>query len=306
MADERRLTEAQGCEAKAKEHLKTSVWKLKTKPDYDSAAIEYERAAVCYKNAGKLDLAVAAHLKASECYGNNKNMFHEAKSKESAAFICRDMKDFKKAGELFKAAADGYLHAGVMDTAAMSIDKAAKLMENADETVAIELYEFGLTLVQQADKSKLAMNFYQRLIKLFLKAADYKKAKAVSVELIEKYKEVDALPRIGQVVVGIVMMALVVDDPIDGLNQLLHLPPSDNFAEERSICNNIITAYEKGDEAKVQEILARGFIRSMDNEYLRLAKLVHVPENKRRDPNSKNDYYVPTTEDGELEDGALC
>ena len=40
----------------------------------------------------------------------------------------------------------------------------------------------------------------------------------------------------------------------------------------------------------------------MDNEYLRLLKLVHVPEDKRRDENQPNLVDDPE----ELEEGALC
>lgn len=59
--------------------LKTSIWKLKTKPEYDLAAAEYERAAVCYRNAERLDLCKDAYVKAAECHGNSGNHFHEAK-----------------------------------------------------------------------------------------------------------------------------------------------------------------------------------------------------------------------------------
>uniref|UniRef100_A0AC34GD82 Uncharacterized protein n=1 Tax=Panagrolaimus sp. ES5 TaxID=591445 RepID=A0AC34GD82_9BILA len=61
------------------------------------------------------------YLKAAECHGNNKNQFHEAKCKESAGMVARDMKNMKEAGKLFKEAAEGFLYAGVMDTAAMTI-----------------------------------------------------------------------------------------------------------------------------------------------------------------------------------------
>jgi len=302
--NEKKIAEAQECENKAKEHLKTSIWKMKTKPDYDSAAYEYDRAAVCYKNADKLDLCLQMYLKSAECHGLNKNLFHEAKSKEAGAMVARDMKDMKQAGKLFKEAADGYLHSGVMDTAASTIDKAAKLMEANDDKVAIELYEFGLTLVQQADRSKMAMGFMQRLIKLFLKIEDYNNAKKTSIDLIDKYKEVNELPRIGQVVLGMVLMALIKDDAIDALRHLYLLPDQGtvDFSQERSIANALVTAYEEGNEKRVQEILSRGYLRAMDNEYLRLLKLVHVPKNKQREENEPN----LVDDNGEIEEGAFC
>uniref|UniRef100_A0AC34GVA1 Uncharacterized protein n=1 Tax=Panagrolaimus sp. ES5 TaxID=591445 RepID=A0AC34GVA1_9BILA len=83
------------------------------------------------------------------------------------------------------------------------------MMENIDADVAIKLYEFGLTLVQQADRSKLAMGFLHRLIKLFLKAENYVKTKQASFDYIEKYKEVQEHTKIGQLVVGMAVMSLI-------------------------------------------------------------------------------------------------
>jgi hypothetical protein len=41
----------------------------------------------------------------------------------------KDAKDFASAVKLFEECSEGYLHSGHMDTAAMTIDKAAKMME---------------------------------------------------------------------------------------------------------------------------------------------------------------------------------
>lgn len=52
---------------------------MKTKPNYDSAAYDFERAAVCFRNAEKLDDCRDCYLRAAECYLANHNFFHEAK-----------------------------------------------------------------------------------------------------------------------------------------------------------------------------------------------------------------------------------
>ncbi|PIN99456.1 hypothetical protein AB205_0150360 [Aquarana catesbeiana] len=56
--------------------LKTSF--LKWKPDYDSAASEYAKAAVAFKNAKQYDQAKDAFLKEAEAYENNKSAFEQA------------------------------------------------------------------------------------------------------------------------------------------------------------------------------------------------------------------------------------
>lgn len=59
--------------------LKTSILKMKFKPDYDSAATEYDRAAVCFKNAGERGRCRDAYFKAAEMHKENGNLFHSAK-----------------------------------------------------------------------------------------------------------------------------------------------------------------------------------------------------------------------------------
>jgi hypothetical protein len=53
--------------------------KLKFKPDYDSAASEYERAAICFKNAQSMESCRDTYLKAAECHKLNGIIFHAAK-----------------------------------------------------------------------------------------------------------------------------------------------------------------------------------------------------------------------------------
>uniref|UniRef100_A0A914CVE2 Gamma-soluble NSF attachment protein n=1 Tax=Acrobeloides nanus TaxID=290746 RepID=A0A914CVE2_9BILA len=276
-ANERRIAEANECFQRAQKHLKTSIWQLKTKPDYDSAAVEYERAAVCFRNAERLDLCKDAYLKASECHGSNGNRFHEAKAKESAAMVAKDAKDFASAVKLFEECSEGYLHSGHMDTAAMTIDKGAKMMELSEPKEAIKLYEKGLELVQQADRSRMAMDFSHRLIRLHLGIKDYPAAIRTTLDLIEKYKEVQELPKIGQLVVGLVLIELVKGDSISALKMLNYLPNADDFREEISVTKALLDSFDEGDDKAFQEVLKRGYLRSMDNEYLRLMKLLHAP-----------------------------
>ncbi|VDK28965.1 unnamed protein product [Anisakis simplex] len=52
---------------------------MKFKPDFDSAAIEYQRAAVCCKNAEALEKSREMYLKAAEMHLSCGNLFHAAK-----------------------------------------------------------------------------------------------------------------------------------------------------------------------------------------------------------------------------------
>lgn len=223
-ADERRLKEAAECLAKAEEHLKTSFLKLKTKPNYDSAAYEYDRAAVCYRNAGRLDLCRDSYLKSAECYAGTKNLFHEAKSKEAAAMAAKDAKDLQRAVELFEQSAEGYLLSGSADTASMTIDKAAKIVEALDPEKAVRLYEHGLTIVCQADRGKMALNFLNRLVAIHIRAGKWADALAKLREQVAKCEELGETGKIGFLVMGMALVELKRDDSVAALKALHYLP----------------------------------------------------------------------------------
>lgn len=52
---------------------------MKFKPDYECAAMEYDRAAVCFKNSLQMEQSRDAYLKASEMHKQSGNLFHCAK-----------------------------------------------------------------------------------------------------------------------------------------------------------------------------------------------------------------------------------
>ncbi|KAI6189819.1 hypothetical protein M3Y97_00049900 [Aphelenchoides bicaudatus] len=279
ISDWRRLENAL---KKAEKHLKTSLIRLKTKPDYDLACSEYERAATCYKNANELDLCLEMYLKSADCHKNAGNRFHEAKAKEMAAMVSKEKGDLNRATELFEESSKIYLQSNSQDSAAMVIDKAGKILENVDTKKAIELYTNGLQLVYDADRSKAALSFMQRLINLHLKESDYASALRVSEELIDKLKENEDYLKIGSIGLGIVVIELVREDSIAARKALRHLLEinGQTFDNEMMAAQALIRSYENGEDEDFQLALKSGTIRAMDNAYLRLIKNLHAPGGK--------------------------
>ncbi|XP_064337691.1 gamma-soluble NSF attachment protein isoform X3 [Camelus dromedarius] len=73
--------------AKAEKYLKTGF--LKWKPDYDSAASEYGKAAVAFKNAKQFEQAKDACLREAAAHENNRALFHAAKAYEQAGMMLK-------------------------------------------------------------------------------------------------------------------------------------------------------------------------------------------------------------------------
>uniref|UniRef100_A0AC35TNX3 Gamma-soluble NSF attachment protein n=1 Tax=Rhabditophanes sp. KR3021 TaxID=114890 RepID=A0AC35TNX3_9BILA len=296
-ANTSRIQEAKQCIARANEHLKTSTWKLKFKPEFDSAAMEYERAAVCYKNAEDLNSALDCWEHASANHKSNRNHFHEAKAKENAASLAKDLNDNKKAAKLIQESCEGYVMAGSMDTAAMTIDKSAKWFEYSDPVTAISMYEKGLALVQQSDRSKMAGEFMNRLTNLYIRCENYKKAIEVVEQAIDQYVEARDALKVGQLSMCIVLLHLAKGDEVAAtiaLNPAYKFEGFE-FSPEAKICGNLIKAFEDGDDEAFQNALNNGLLKSLDNDYLRLLK-------KLKAPRSELDNQAP----GDEEDEGIC
>ncbi|PNJ81375.1 NAPG isoform 6, partial [Pongo abelii] len=111
-------------------HLKTGF--LKWKPDYDSAASEYGKAAVAFKNAKQFEQAKDACLREAVAHENNRALFHAAKAYEQAGMMLKEMQKLPEAVQLIEKASMMYLENGTPDTAAMALERAGKLIENVD------------------------------------------------------------------------------------------------------------------------------------------------------------------------------
>ncbi|GMT11262.1 hypothetical protein PFISCL1PPCAC_2559, partial [Pristionchus fissidentatus] len=281
MGDAARLAEAAECEKKAAECLKTSMLKMKFKPDFDGAATALERASVCYRNASQQQKAAKTLQEAAANYDQCNNRFHAAKAREGAAMLLRDAGDAAGAFPLFEASIDGYAECGSLDTAAMTVEKAAKVISDQEPEKAIKLYEKGLALVQQSDRSKMAGEFLSAITRLSLRMEDYPRAAKAIREEMDKYLEVGESLRIGQLTIGMVLVKLAQEDCVAALNEygkIVHECPEFELTDDAAACGSLISSYEAGDDDAFQNALKRGSLRTMDNEYLRLQRKLKVPE----------------------------
>uniref|UniRef100_A0A158R5W2 Gamma-soluble NSF attachment protein n=1 Tax=Syphacia muris TaxID=451379 RepID=A0A158R5W2_9BILA len=297
------VKEAMGCVKRAEEHLKTSILKMKFKPDYDSAAMEYERAAVCYRNASELSRSCVCYEKAAEMHFSNGNIFHSAKGLENAASLYKELGEHDKASSHMEVAIDRYAEAGTLDTAAMALDKAAKLFEKSDPAKAINFYKKAIEMVLQTDHSKMADDFTTRLTRLYLDTEQYKEAADTVDTLLEKYLELKDGGKVGQLALALVLIHLVREDTVAADKELQKAARCESFLHSQyaNSCQALISTFESSDTELFRQILQRSELKSMDNEYLRLIKKLMVmelegdssnqPENIGNEKNEENLFY---------------
>lgn len=141
--------------------LKTSL--LKWRPDFDSAADEYNKAgelsvpthntfidfflsfqAMCFRNAKCLNECKDCLMKCADCHKQNRSLFHAAKALDQAVLVCKDLSDFGAIKTLAEKACNLYQQHGSPESGAASLDKAAKILDSNYPRDALDLFTHAL------------------------------------------------------------------------------------------------------------------------------------------------------------------
>eukprot|EP00126_Sphaerothecum_destruens_P007610 Sdes_comp19911_c0_seq4m12329 len=123
MEDRKRLEAAEALK-EAEGYMKTSLFKWK--PDFDSAAVYYDKAANNYKMAACLPQAVSCFLKGAEAHLKVGSLFHAAKDYEAAAHLSKDLANISLAVNYWEKAGVLYREHGSTDSAVLALEKASK------------------------------------------------------------------------------------------------------------------------------------------------------------------------------------
>ena len=149
------------------------MWKLKFAPDWDSAADELNKAAVCFRVGHSWSQAKEAHLKAAEAYANNGNLYHAGKQLDQAMNIVKDMGQFDEVEELANRGGLLYRQSGSPESAAQLLVRAAKLLEMKDPARSVMLYQKAADTVDTEDRSSEAGQHLEQAAKLCVRTGEY-------------------------------------------------------------------------------------------------------------------------------------
>ena len=131
--------------------------------------MEYERAAVCYKNASRPDDARQMYLNAAQQHSLSGNMYKCAANKEAAAMLAKERGDLPAAKTLMEEAARIYEEGGNTEVAVNALDKAGKFFEGQDDAKAVEIYRRAHHMLLETDKTRQMCEFLARLTKLYVR-----------------------------------------------------------------------------------------------------------------------------------------
>ncbi|KAI1888970.1 hypothetical protein AGOR_G00174250 [Albula goreensis] len=305
-----KINEAHEHIAKAEKYLKTSF--MKWKPDYDSAASEYAKAAVAFKNAKQLEQAKDAYLKEAEAHTENRALFHAAKALEQAGMMLKDMQRMPEAIQYIEKASMMYVENGTPDTAAMALDRAGKLIEPMDLEKAVNLYQQAASVFENEDRLRQAVELLGKASRLLVRQHRFDEA-AVSLQKEKNmYKEIENYPTCFKKTIAQVLVHLHRNDFVaaDKCVRESYSIPGFSGSEDCVAMEQLLQGYDEQDEEQVYRVCNSPLVKYMDNDYAKLAISLKVPGGgkKKKSPTTPQDAAGGAQADEEEDEyeGGLC
>lgn len=262
---------------------------LKWKPDYDSAATEYSKAAVAFKNAKQFDQAKEAYLREAVSHENNKALFHAAKAYEQAGMMLKEMQKHHDAVELIQKASMMYLENGTPDTAAIALDRAGKVIENINPDKAIQLYQQTASVFENEERLRQAVEMYGKASRLLVRGRRLDEA-AVSLQKEKSiYKDIENYPTCYKKTIAQVLVHLHRNDYVaaEKCVRESYSIPGFTESEDSAALEQLLEGYDQQDQDQVSDVCNSPLFKYMDNDYAKLGLSLTVPGGgKKKSPSS--------------------
>uniref|UniRef100_A0A8C6NV20 Gamma-soluble NSF attachment protein n=1 Tax=Nothobranchius furzeri TaxID=105023 RepID=A0A8C6NV20_NOTFU len=256
-----KINEAHEHIAKAEKCLKTSL--TKWKPDFDSAASEYAKAAVCFKNAKQYEQAKDAYLKEAEYHTENKTAI------EQAGMMMKEQKKMPEAIQYIEKACMMYMENGTPDTAAMALDRAGKLIEPLNLEKAVDLYQKAAGVFENEDRLRQAVELLGKASRLLVRLKRLDEAAVALQKEKNMYKEIENFPMCFKKTTAQVLVHLHRGDYVaaDKCVRESYSLPGYSGSEDCVAMETLLQGYDEQDEDQVYRVCNSPLLKYMDNDF---------------------------------------
>ncbi|KAJ3417506.1 hypothetical protein HDV05_003370 [Chytridiales sp. JEL 0842] len=257
---------------------KTSFFGKKN-PDWDTARVSYETAALKFKEAKAFDHQQEAHVKAANAYKEQDSIYLAAKQLEMAAQVSvANLNNPVEGARLYHQACDYFVAHGSPDRGAELLEKAAKALETVDVNQAAELYVEACTIFETEDRLRTGADTFARAVCFLLRVGKLPQAIDLSQRLCDLYVKIQNRHSFNKQALTTVILALVLGDPVEAGKRLQSLGGTFGFFEsdEGFIANGMIEAFNNFDDDKLQELKRKQIIMFLDNEVARATQSLRV------------------------------
>ncbi|RUS80588.1 hypothetical protein EGW08_011643 [Elysia chlorotica] len=257
--------------------MKTSLFKWK--PDTDGAVAEYNKAATAFRNAKAYEQAKESYIKAGDLQKTVNSPFHAAKAYEQAGFLCKENKEYDEAVHWMELAALMFQEHGTPDTAALCLDKAAKMVEQEKPEKAIHLYTKACDVAECEGRPRQSAEYIGKAGRLQVKCFKYDEAIKSLQQEIKYWMEAENYAYIKKVAMGIILVHLAQEDYVaaDQFFRSCLNYPEFGASEEAGALEDLLRAYDDGDGEAGSLVLARPIFKYLDNMFAKLARDMKFP-----------------------------
>lgn len=282
MADVDKVAQAEKLFKSAEKHAKKSLFH---KPDWDQASTEFEQAAQHFRNAKSFDRAIDAFVKAADANEQINLMWAAGKALENAAMIAKDLNRMEESTKFFISSARKYRMDGKVDKAAEVLRKAARLMETSNIGSAIEMLQDCCEFLMDDEKWHLAAEPFRSLIQMLVRADRYEEAADAYVTQMKAFLKLDQPHNIARNILGAVICCLTAGNVAKAdatMRQASESYMKVMSSDEYTLCDNLIRAFNEGDEQTLADLVKYQSITFLDNEVARLGKNLKIKEGMKK------------------------
>ncbi|KAH9419423.1 hypothetical protein DERP_010635 [Dermatophagoides pteronyssinus] len=263
------VNEANECYSKAEKALKTGL--MKWRPDYEIAANEYSKAAKIFRQARMPEKAIEANLKAANCYEQSRSYFSAAKCYEQAGSISKDMKDWDKMIGYYEKCCLYYREHGVPDTAALTFNKVAGVLETIKPEKSADWYSRCYDITLNEDRYLQAAEYANKAVRMYLKLKNYDDAIRMSEKAFEAYVTGGEERSAGRQSVVTVIIQLARDDSVAA--QKAYLANRKYIHQDECYTlDQLFQGLDQFDNTIIYQSLKSPFLSSMDNEIVKIVR----------------------------------
>ncbi|MBN3324980.1 SNAG protein, partial [Atractosteus spatula] len=189
------------------------------------------------------------------------------------------MQRMTEAVELIEKASMMYVENGTPDTAAMSLDRAGKLIEPINLEKAVKLYQQAASVFENEERLRQAVELLGKASRLLVRARRLDEA-AVSIQKEKNmYKEIENYPTCFKKTIAQVLVHLHRNDFVaaDKCVRESYSIPGFSGSEDCIALEQLLQGYDQQDEDQVFSVCNSPLFKYMDNDYAKLALSLRVP-----------------------------
>jgi tetratricopeptide (TPR) repeat protein len=249
------------------------------KPDWDSAAVEYDKAANIYSHIGKFQEAKEAWTLSAEAHYNAGNVYLAGKNMDQLAQLLKDQKDVKGSAASYAQAAKYYLEDNKPDRQSEALQRAARTIMPTEPMQGAKYLDEGLTALETSNKYHLAGDLYPLLLQCYLKNNCIPEALATIKRQFVALKALNQDKGIARGVLEIIVIVLGTGDEVLARREFEAAEtehPAFMRNEEWALAADLLAAVERRDDARLKEIQKDQTFSFLNVEVSRIAKRIKV------------------------------